>query len=71
MPEPQFQEITVPDVQVENHGSLFLFRPMTEEAETWLEENTDGMWYSGALVVEPRYAHALALGMIDDGFRLR
>lgn len=71
MPEPKTSTVEEPDVYVEAHGgNLFLFRPTSEEARDWLEENTEGMWFAGALVVEPRYAHALALGLIDDGFRV-
>jgi hypothetical protein len=58
------------DVRVENCGSLFLFRPLTNAAQEWLEEHTDGLWFGGALAVEPRYALDLAQGMLDDGLTL-
>jgi hypothetical protein len=54
-------------VQVENHGSLFLFRPLDREAEDWIEERVPSepwQWLGGALAVEHRYI----LGLID-GFR--
>jgi hypothetical protein len=53
---------------VEDHGSLMLFRPLDAEVTAWLEEHTDGHWFGGALAVEPRFAEALALGMLDAGF---
>lgn len=53
------------DVQVENHGSIFLFRPLTDEARTWLVEHTDGQWFGGALAVEHRYAADLANGILE------
>lgn len=55
------------DVLIEHHGSLHLFRPLTEGAKTWLEEHTSGTWFGGALVVEPRYSLDLAQGAFADG----
>lgn len=57
----------MPDVSVENHGSIMLVQPHTPGADTWLRENTDGQWYSGALVVEPRYIDTLIDGMESNG----
>jgi hypothetical protein len=61
------------DVLVENHGSIFLFQPLTPVAEEWLEENLEGevTYLQGALVVEPRYAGDLAEGMTADGLALQ
>lgn len=53
---------------VENHGSIALVRPLTADARTWLEEHTDGQWFGGALVVEPRYLDGLVAGLIEEGF---
>ena len=51
-------------VTLERHGmSLVLVRPTTEEARDWLQENTEGTWWCGALVVEPRYVLDLLNGM--------
>jgi hypothetical protein len=58
----------MPDVNVENHGTLFLFRLNTETAQSWAVENVPGATYfAGAVVCEARYARDLAQGMIDDG----
>ena len=57
----------VVDVFIENHSSVFLFRPVTQLGIDWLTENTDGLWYGDALAVEHRYAMDLAQGMIDNG----
>lgn len=53
------------DCLVENHGTIFLFRPQTERARRWLVEHVqaDAQYYGGALVVEHRYAAELAEGM--------
>jgi hypothetical protein len=60
------------DVRVENHGSLFVFQPLTPAAQTWIEENVseESTWWAGGLVVEPRYARDLAAGMLADGLRV-
>ena len=60
------------DVNVENHGSLFLFRLNSPAAKAWVDENVGGdvQWFGGALVVEPRYAHDLAGGMLGDGLEV-
>jgi hypothetical protein len=57
----------VVDVFIENHSSVFLFRPATLAGSEWLTENTDGMWYGDALAVEHRYAQDLAQGLLDAG----
>lgn len=56
------------NVIIENHGSIILFRPMTPSADQWLHEHTEGMWFGGALAVEPRYAMDLATGLTEEGF---
>ena len=62
------------DVIIENHGSIFLFRPRTGYAADWLRENvaSEGwQWFGGALAVEPRYAGQLVCGIEDAGFSVR
>jgi len=61
-------------VIIENHGSIFLFRPRTGYAADWLRENvaSEGwQWFGGALAVEPRYAGQLVCGIEDAGFSVR
>jgi len=55
---------------IENHSSLFLIRPLTEDVEGWLHANVDSeaQWFGGALVVEPRYIEALVEGLTAEGF---
>jgi hypothetical protein len=48
-----------------------LVRPVSDEARTWLEENTAGQWFGGALVVEPRYALDLVHGLQAEGFEVQ
>lgn len=56
----------MPDIEIQNEGSIFLFKPLNEDAKKILEENTNGQWYAGSLVVEHRYAEGLASALIAD-----
>lgn len=59
------------DVVVENHFSLYLVRPLTEEAEGWIEDNVgEHQSFGGAVVVEPRYVNDIVTGMLSDGLRV-
>lgn len=53
--------------RVEYHGSIVLVRPGDTEAREWFEANTDGTWWAGALVVEPRYIGDLMAGFAEEG----
>jgi hypothetical protein len=57
------------DVEVENHGSLILVRPLTPAACDWCEEHIpeDAQWWARAVVVEPRYVADIVQGMQNDG----
>lgn len=61
-----------PDVLVANEGTVFLFNPLTSRAKEWLSENVqpDAQWFGTTLVVEHRYAWALAQGMQREGLVL-
>ncbi len=56
------------DARVENHGTIFLVRPLTEPALDWLTEHTDGTWFGNALAVEHRFVSDLVSGLRDCGF---
>ena len=62
----------MPDVTVENHGSVFTFQAHSEIARDWIDENVGGtmVWIGDSLAVEPRYAWDLAQGMISDGLEV-
>ena len=62
-----------PDVLVRNDGTLFVFSPLTQQAQMWIDENLQTepwQWFGNALVVEHRLAWGLALGMKDAGLVL-
>lgn len=58
------------DFKIEDHGSLWLVRPLNDEAHDWLDEVTDGTWFGGALAVEPRYVQTLADGIEQHGYEI-
>jgi hypothetical protein len=59
------------DLRFENHGTLFLARPISERGQAWLDERCpqgdDHTYWGDALVVERRYAAELAQAASDDG----
>lgn len=57
----------VVDVEIENHGSIWIFRPKTDQGRDWLVENTEGIWWGGGLAIEPRWAQGLCDGMEWEG----
>jgi hypothetical protein len=60
---------TEPDFVVENHGSVFLLRPISPAAFEWIAETLpdDRLTFGNATVIEPRYVWAILLGLQDDG----
>ena len=58
-----------PDISIENHGTIFLFRLNTSAAVEWVSQNVqeDAQFFGDALVVEHRYARNIAAGMVADG----
>ena len=63
--------LSKPDFQIENHGSIFLVRPLNPNAQTWVDEHIgfdNGFQpYYPTVVVEHRYIGAIAEGIIADG----
>ncbi len=57
------------DFVCENHGSIFLLRPVSHAAFAWIEEHLppDRITFGNAIVVEPRYVWAILVGIQDDG----
>jgi len=57
------------DFLCENHGSVFLLRPISPSALAWIEEHLppDRITFADAVVIEPRYVWAILVGIQDDG----
>jgi hypothetical protein len=60
-----------PDFVVENHGSIFLLKPLTPSATSWVEEhvgqNNGYQPYFPTVVVEPRYIADIVEDIQNDG----
>ena len=62
------------DLLFENHGSLFLIRPLSEFGQQWLDENVgdeNTLTFGGAVVCEPRYVEAIYFGAKQDGLAVQ
>jgi len=57
------------DFLCENHGSIFLLRPVSPASFYWIESHLppDRITLGNAVVVEPRYVWAILVGLQDDG----
>ena len=57
------------DLLFENHGSLFLIRPVSSAGQSWLDENIgdDAQTFGSAVVCEPRYVADIFHGASNDG----
>jgi hypothetical protein len=67
---PQMIEV---DVDVENHGTIFVFNLFTERALQWVDEHAtvaEWQWFGRALVVDHRLAADLAAGMQRSGLKV-
>lgn len=62
---------STPDFQVENQGSIFLLKPQTPSAISWVEEHIgrDNGYqpYFPNVVVEHRYVADIVEGIRNDG----
>lgn len=61
------------DLQVENHGSIFLLRPVSDTGREWINdhlltpEGEAPQMFGDATVVEHRYIGEIVEGAIEDG----
>jgi hypothetical protein len=69
------QTIPSPDFVVENHGSIFLLRPLTDAARNWLEEHIgqDNGYqpYFPTVVIDHSYISDIVVGIQNDGLVCR
>lgn len=65
------QHDTSPDIRVENHGSIFLFWPVTETGRDWLSENVQDVSDLCPVYCEARFAWDIAQGAISDGLEVQ
>jgi hypothetical protein len=62
----------MPDLSVQNHGSIFLLRGETEEGRDWISDHipSDAQSWGGAIVVEHRYIDDIVAGAMNDGLEV-
>ena len=61
------------DLQVQNHGSLCILKPLTTAGQDWLDENVgddETMTWAGGIVCEPRYVADIVEGAVCDGLQV-
>jgi hypothetical protein len=60
---------TEPDFICENHGSIFLLRPVTPAAFDWIDSHlcSDRQVFGNAIAIETRFVWPIILGIQDDG----
>ncbi|MGC1965360.1 MAG: hypothetical protein WA673_02805 [Candidatus Acidiferrales bacterium] len=64
------------DFTLENHGSLFLLRPLNLAAKDWMSEHlpiddAETQFWGDAIVIHPRYVAAIVEGILEDGLVVR
>jgi hypothetical protein len=66
------QQLT-PDVRVDNHGTIYLVRPVSGRAAWWIDEHVrkEFQWFGGSLVLEHRYARDLIELMREAGLLIK
>ena len=65
--------MTTPDYVVQNHGSIFLVEPQSDEARDNLQDNVQegAQFFGRALVVEHRYILDLVATLQNEGWDVR
>lgn len=60
------------DLSIQNEGSIFLLRALTDAGRAWISENIpdDAQHFGGAVVVEHRFIGDIAQGAVNDGLEV-
>lgn len=61
------------DLQVQNHGSIFILQAISNEGKQWVAEHIPAdaqTWGVDGIVVEHRYIEAIVAGAINDGLEV-
>jgi hypothetical protein len=56
-------------VQFTGHGSVWLVRPLTPEANSWIADNipADAQWWGSAVMIDACHVYDVVQHMINDG----
>ena len=65
----------MPDINVQNHGSILVLSGVSEAGKSWLndnviEPNSEVQMWGGGVVVEPRYVDHIVDGARNDGLEV-
>lgn len=63
--------MTKPDYIFEDHGSMFLLRPMNDDAKDHLIVSTNdefSIWFGDALCVDPRFVYGVGYDLHNNGW---
>lgn len=68
--------VNAPHFELENHGSLFLLRPLTSAAREWMQDHLpvddpETQFCGDAIVIEHRFISEIISGVQRDGLRVR
>jgi hypothetical protein len=61
------------DVRVENHGTVLMFRVLTDAAEEWVDDHLDlepWQWLGNGFAVNHHYASDIITGMSRAGLTI-
>jgi hypothetical protein len=61
------------DFEVSNHGTIYIFTPLTPAARDWVAEflPDDAQRWAGGIVIEHRYIWDVVIGARRDGLVVR
>ncbi len=61
--------MTGPDFRLQDHGSIWLLVPCSDEAQAWVDEHLAHAqkWGVGSCVIEPRYVSGIVAGFQQEG----
>lgn len=62
----------MPDVLVLGGGTIYQVTPLTDKAQSWINDNVDpdASWLGRSLIVEHRYIDDILEGMAKDGLNV-
>lgn len=62
----------VVDMSFQNHGTIWLMVPQSEQAREWIEEHIpeDAMGFGDAVVIEHRFVGDIIEGCVNDGLEV-
>ncbi len=60
------------DLAIENHGSIYLVRPMSKAGREWIKSTSpdDAQFMGDAMAVEPRYVAGVVQAASDAGLNV-